>query len=160
MRLLRIAAYVLGGLIAVLVLLAVGLILVGEFWPEVFEGAPPPVAAGVPFDPNHAAAGSASFDTVIRRRFPPGTGEQMLRQVLIGQGFKQDPGFPPSCVGHSGQTVKDGDGMMECPAEDPSRTLFYYWGLFPCSNVLTVDWTADTAGRITNVEGGYEYRCI
>ena len=160
MRLLRIAAYVLGGLIALLVLLAVGLFLVGEFRPEVFEGSPPPVATGVSFDPDHAEAGSANFETVIRRRFPPGTSEQSLRQVLIGQRFKQDPGFPPACVGHSGQTVKDGGVMMECPAEDPSRTLFYYWGGFPCSNVLIVDWSADSAARIIKAEGNYEYRCI
>jgi len=123
--------YGLGGAVALVVLAIVAFIAVGTFWPEVIEGAPPTIAAGIDFSDERAA--DAAFDARLRRRFPPGTAEAVMRAELQTEGFAPEGG---------------------------PRSWSYTWGMFPFGKWLNATWSVDTHARITEATGSYSYRCV
>jgi hypothetical protein len=89
------------------------------------------------------------FNTILRRRFPPGTPESLLRESLIAQGFTVDATSIATCTPKGCRDL-----------EPPRDFLSFAWGPMPCSNVLTVEWSADAAKKITHIEGGHYYACL
>jgi hypothetical protein len=63
-----------------------------------------------------------------------------------------------------GQEAPIGKLVIECPAWDsnwnPRNYLAYGWGGPPCGNELSVKWSADKSGKITHLEGFYDYTCL
>jgi hypothetical protein len=145
-----------------LAIIAIGaLVAVATLWPALIWGAPPEIAAGITFDPKRPDPATAQFTAVLHERFPPGTLEAALRAALLAQGFRYDE--PPICYGHEGQTIHDSSGgFVGCPGLD-NRSLRYEWGrnvMSLCSNHLDTKWAVDAQGRITSINGWYEYVCM
>lgn len=140
----RIAAYAAIGLLGGIALLVIGVVVVGEFWPEILTGVPPKIARGIDFGVDRRA--DAEFDARIRKVFPAGTTESKLKADLAMEGFA--PGYPGSPCGENNEQCR---GL---------RQMYYVWGMFPCGNELFVTWTADNKGTVSKVTGSYQYVCV
>ncbi|HXC55053.1 MAG TPA: hypothetical protein VNU97_07145 [Rhizomicrobium sp.] len=125
---------------------------------------PPPMADGIKCDNwRNCSQANAAFTEVLRRRFPLGTPENVLRSTLLAQGFRTLPVSITACLPR-GQEAPIGKLVIECPAWDfnwnPRDYLAYGWGGPPCGTDLSVKWSADKSGKITHLEGYYDYTCL
>jgi hypothetical protein len=102
---------------------------------------------------------SEKFTLVLRKRFPLGSNEQLMRAALRSDGFEDRKPPPTNCV-HPGDPVPIGVVVTPCPTHDWRRALDYYWGALPCGNQLTVLWDADRRGKITELDGYYGQTCL
>jgi hypothetical protein len=120
---------------------------------------PPAIAEGqiTEDDWEHQNVAGQKLTDVLKRRFPIGTTEAVMKSTLLGQGFKLPAPPPRDCV-PPGQIVTI--GHMGCPTYDVNKILLYHWGLIPCGETVTVEWTVDDSGGITSVRGGYYGVCL
>lgn len=124
---------------------------------------PPPIAGGIGCD-NVRTCGEANraFTQRLNRRFPPGTSVASLRSELTTEGFQPLPAAIKDCL-PPGEPAPIGKLVIECPAWnlawDPRNELVYGWGVLPCGRSLSVRWDADRQGRVTRIEGYYDYTC-
>ena len=124
----------------------------------------PPIASGIYcFDPLHCGEASRALTHILLRRFPLGTHEDVLRSALTAQGFRSLPSSISACVPR-GKVPPIGIFAIDCPAWDPEwnprNYLAYGWGWHVCGHGVNVMWSSDKAGRITHLEGHYDYTCL
>lgn len=151
--------------IGLIVLLIVGLLLAGlggaayvvfSGWPH---DNPPSIARGVITNADwlHWDRGSTKFSTVLVQRFPLGTSESDLRTALSKQGFKPAWRCPGGPYVHK---LPNGDSESCTEPWNPDQSLVYSWGGLPCTETLSVWWSADRKGRIAHIEGHYGGACL
>ena len=143
---------------------ALGLIVTTCFARGLPHTSPPPIAENVKCENwRNCREASYAFTQILRKRFPFGTHDRVLRTALLDQGFSGLPASITSCLPH-GQEAPVGKMVIECPAWDPSwnpeNYLAYGWGVAPCGSQLSVKWSADKKGKITHLEGYYDYTCL
>jgi hypothetical protein len=125
---------------------------------------PPPIADGIKCDSwRNCGEASRAFANILHRRFPLGTHEDVLRSALYAQGFHPLPSSIATCL-PPGREAPVGKLVIECPAWDlswnPRNDLVYGWGGPPCGSELSVKWSSDKNGKITHLEGNYDYACL
>jgi hypothetical protein len=131
----------------------------------IFNPGPPPIAQGVITreDWPHFAAAGKKLTEALQSNFPVGSGEDVLKSTLAGQGFRPVDPVPSNCV-PPGQQVPIGVVHYRCPTpeqeEKRKRTLVYKWGGGVCSESITVMWSSDERGALAHVEGGYYGACL
>jgi hypothetical protein len=132
---------------------------------EIFNSGPPPIADGVitKEDWPHFAATSKKMTEVLQSKFPVGSREDVLKSILVGQGFRPADAVPSNCV-PPGQQVPVGVVYYQCltpeQEERRKRTLAYKWGGGVCTESISVMWSSDERGALTRVEGGYYGACL
>ena len=125
---------------------------------------PPPIAGNIDCnDWRNCGPASRKFDDIVARRFPLGTPQQTLEAALLEQNFGRDPNMPKTCT-PAGANAGIGVLTVTCPDWDahwdPKNELVYHWGRFPCGSTAGVRWSADRAGRLTHIEGYFDYACL
>jgi hypothetical protein len=131
----------------------------------IFNSGPPPIVQGViaKEDWPHFAAASKKLTEVLKSKFPVGSRQDVLKSILVGQGFRPPDPVPSNCV-PSGQQVPVGVVYYRCltpeQEERRKRTLVYKWGGGVCMESLSVTWSSDDQGALTHVEGGYYGACL
>lgn len=132
---------------------------------EIFNPGPPPIAQGVitKEDWPHFAAASKKLTEILQSKFPVGFREDVLKSILLGQGFRPADPVPSNCV-PPGQQVPVGVLYYQCltreQEERRKRTLEYRWGGGVCMQSISVIWSSDEQGALTHVEGGYYGACL
>lgn len=123
----------------------------------------PPILGQVECDNHDCEKHGDEFRTILSNRFAVGTSAVAMEQILTRQGFEHSDFQPTKCV-RSGDEVRDGEGYVGCPAWDqnwnPRNELLYSWGVFPCGNVVGLQWSEDGSGRIKHLESYYHYGCL
>jgi hypothetical protein len=101
---------------------------------------PPAIAAGIRCDraevPGDCAEADRAFNRAVRKHFPIGSDEDRLKQELIAEGFTQGPG-PLGLPSNS--LIDSACGRLS----------------LICLKLLSVEWTSDSQGRITSIQGHY-----
>ena len=132
---------------------------------EMVNSGPPPIAQGVitKEDWPHFAAASKKLAEVLQSKFPVGSREDVLKSILVGQGFRPADPLPTNCV-PPGQQVPVGAVYYLCltpeQEERRKRTLVYKWGGVVCTESISVMWSSDEHGALTHIEGGYYGACL
>ncbi len=106
------------------------------FHPLIDNRRPPPLVRGF-YEPWRAEneATREQLQALMKRNFPEGTTEAVLRKTLKAQGFK--------------------------PVRDHSvKALEYVWGGLNCQQVITVSWTADAEGKLSHTDIAHGVRCM
>jgi hypothetical protein len=128
-----------------------------HFWP-------PPILGDIRCD-DWRGCGNASraFTSVLRNNFPVGTRGDVLQAELLKQGFHHLPSSITKCLPR-GELAPIGVKYVQCPAWDanwnPRNDLVYGWGWFPCGSQVGVAWSEDRNGKISHIEGYYDYTCL
>lgn len=145
-----------GGTIIVLALLV---------QPLVSNTHPPPIAEDQLVVANRGKdEASHNLSSMLQRRFPAGSSENVLISTLSTQGFK-----PYLLAPNQGRCLPvyeprvDPDNhimRMRCDAYDPGRTYKYSWGGGICDSSIIVWWTADERGNILKAAGAYDSVCL
>jgi hypothetical protein len=132
---------------------------------EMVNSGPPPIARGVITKedwPDFAAA-SKKFTGVLQSKFPIGSREDVLKSILLGQGFRPADPLPSNCV-PPGQQVTVGAVYYQCLTPDQEeirkRTLVYKWGGGVCTESISVMWSSDEHGALSHIDGGYYGACL
>jgi hypothetical protein len=125
---------------------------------------PPPISDGIRCaDWKNCSEASRAFADILHRRFPLGTHEDVLKSRLSAQGFRPLPLSITNCLPPT-REAPIGKLVIECPSWDlnwnPRNELVYGWGGPPCGSELSVKWSADKSGKITHLEGAYDYTCL
>lgn len=152
------------GLVAVIALSPTARFMAGALMGAVLDPGPPPIAGDIRCaDWRTCAPADRRFNAVLLRRFPIGSSAQGLESALLAEGFHHlEPSFA-NCMPHG---TKPGVGVpfIECPTWDenwdPRNDLSYRWGKIPCGSAVIVRWSADRSGRLTHIEGGFDYVCL
>jgi hypothetical protein len=140
--------------------LVMGILIAGLFNPG-----PPPIVQGVitKEDWPHFEAASRKLTEVLQSKFPVGSREDILKSILLGQGFRPMRPPPSNCI-PPGQQVPVGVAFYQCltpeQEEKRRRMLVYEWGGGVCIESITVVWSSDELGALTHVEGGYYGACL
>ena len=125
----------------------------------------PPIAQGVitKEDWPHFEAASRKLTEVLQSKFPVGSREDILKSILLDQGFRPIVPPPSNCI-PPGQQVPVGVVFHQCLTPDQEekrkRTLVYKWGGGVCIDSISVIWSSDELGALTYVEGGYYGACL
>ncbi len=125
---------------------------------------PPKIADGISCeDWRGCGAADRAINATLSRRFPLGSPSYVLDSELSDQGFRRDGIAFKTC--HAPDAPSPiGIAVIDCPSWDPHwnprNRLAYHWGHIPCGNTLSVMWSADPAGRLTHIEGGFDYACL
>ena len=126
---------------------------------------PPPIAQGAitKEDWPHFEAASRKLTEVLQSKFPVGSREDILKSILLDQGFRPIVPPPSNCI-PPGQQVPVGVVFHQCltpeQEEKRKRTLVYKWGGGVCIDSISVIWSSDELGALTYVEGGYYGACL
>jgi len=81
---------------------------------------PPPIAGDVKCeDWRNCSKANYAFTQILREQFPLGTHENVLRAVLLRQGFSSLPASITACLPR-GHEASIGTMVIECPAWDPN----------------------------------------
>jgi hypothetical protein len=96
---------------------------------------------------------------VLRQKFPVGTNEAVLRATLHHQGFKSLAPPPVKCWPRD-QPAPVGQVVFPCPLHDPNMMLEYQWSNFPCGDTITIWWTTEDNGAITQIGGYHGHGCL
>jgi hypothetical protein len=133
--------------------------------PLLNNSGPPPIAQGVitKEDRLHFQAAGKKFTETLQSRFPIGSREDVLKSILLGQGFRSAKSPPPNCI-PLGQPVPVGVVFYRCPTpqeeEQRKRTLVYEWTNGICGQTLFVIWSSNELGALTDVRGHYSGACL
>jgi hypothetical protein len=119
---------------------------------------PPPIAEGQ-INGNNSREVSRKLTAVLERRFPNGTPESELKSVLLEQGFYSLPPRPAFCPPY-GQAAPNPTCLSADEDEKRKRTLNYKWSDGVCSHSVSIVWSADVRGEITDVQGNYSVGCL
>ena len=148
----------------VLAVLFVSIVGFALYWNFGTHFHPPPIAAGICRDWSKCEDPGAAFDAILRHRFPPGTPESLLRSTLMAQGFANFDNPDVSTCQQKDRAPSSLGTVLDCPDWDPHwdphNRLTFGWGDMACSDVLTVQWSADAAKNITHIAGGHYYVCL
>ncbi len=126
---------------------------------------PPPIAQGVitKEDWPHFAAASKKLTEVLQSKFPVGAREDVLKSILVGQGFRPADPLPSNCL-PPGKRVSTGVVYYHCltpeQEERRKRMLVYKWGGVVCTESISVMWSSDEHGALTHIEGDYYGACL
>jgi hypothetical protein len=126
---------------------------------------PPPIAQGVitKEDWPHFETASKKLTETLQSKFPVGSREEVLKSILLGQGFRSVEPPPSNCI-PPGQDVPVGVIFYRCltpeQEEQRRRTLVYKWGGGICTEFIHVIWSRDELGTLTHVEGRYYGACL
>lgn len=126
---------------------------------------PPPIAQGVitKEDWPHFEAASRKWTKVLQSKFPVGSREDILKSILLDQGFRPIEPPPSNCI-PPGQQVPLRVAFQRCltpeQEEKRKRTLEYKWGGGVCTESVSVIWSSDELGALTHVQGGYHGACL
>jgi hypothetical protein len=156
--------------LAILALLAVvfsptARLVMGILIAGLLNSGPPPIAQGVitKEDWPHFEAASRKLTEVLQSKFPVGSREDILKSILLDQGFRPIVPPPSNCI-PPGQQVPVGVVFHQCLTPDQEekrkRTLVYKWGGGVCIDSISVIWSSDELGALTYVEGGYYGACL
>jgi hypothetical protein len=132
---------------------------------EIVNPGPPPMAEGVitKEDWPRFAVASKKLTEVLQSKFAVGSREDVLKSILVGQGFRPTDPIPSTCV-PPGQQVPVGVVYYQCltPEQEETRkkTLVYEWGGGVCTESISVMWSSDEHGALTHIEGGYYGACL
>jgi hypothetical protein len=126
-------------------------------------GRPPAIARAEMTDQDWTRTDAGrKFTAVLARKFPEGTKENALISGLVAQGFRFPEPPPDNCI-PPGQPPPIGVVYYGCLTEEQEkvrqRTLVYEWGLIVCVDRVSVRWSADDHGGITNVEATHRQIC-
>ena len=159
-RTIRIGAGVLGGVALAAGALVVlfgrqdALLLAGILWqPLLSNTQPPPMFADQP-----AGLSVVDLGDVLHKKFPLGTDAGAVRAALRSQGFKPPP--PPVACWPRGKPPPSGQVVVPCPEHDPSKTLEYHWGRFPCGDTIVVWWSSGKRDELTDIGGYHGHGCL
>jgi hypothetical protein len=103
--------------------------------------------------------GDSDLSSYLEQKFPAGTAEDVVRMTLLNQGFKSPDPPPVDCL-PQGEVAPVGRVIFPCPLHDPSKTLEYRWGRFPCGDTIIVWWSTGDSGGGTRVGGGHGHACL
>jgi hypothetical protein len=140
--------------------LVMGILIAGLLY-----NSPPPIAQGVitKEDWPHFEAASRKLTKVLQSKFPVGSREDILKSILLGQGFRPIEPPPSNCI-RPGQQVPLRVVFQWCltpeQEEKRKRTLEYKWGGGVCTESVSVIWSSDELGALTHVQGGYHGACL
>ena len=129
------------------------------------DSRPPPIAQGVitKEDWPHFEAASRKMTEVLQSKFPVGSRVDILKSILLDQGFRPIKPPPSNCIAPA-QQVPVGVVFRRCltpeQEEKRKRTLVYEWGGGVCIESISVIWSSDELGALTHVEGGYYGACL
>ncbi len=129
------------------------------------DSRPPPIAQGAitKEDWPHFEAASRKLTEILQSKFPVGSREDILKSILLDQGFRPIEPPPSNCI-PPGQQVPVGVVFYQClnpeQEEKRKRTLAYKWGGGVCIESISVVWSSDELGALTHVEGGYYGACL
>jgi hypothetical protein len=126
-------------------------------------GRPPAIARAEMTDQDWTRDAGRKFTAVLARKFSEGTKENTLISVLVAQGFRSPEPPPDNCI-PPGQRPPARVVFYGCLTEKQEkvrqRTLVYEWGGFICVDRVSVRWSADDHGGITNIQGTYRQICL
>ena len=129
----------------VLVLSAVAFVVLNPIgaaavWLELtgYPTEPPPIAEGqiTKDDWPGGEPANTKLTTLLRKRFPVGSDPSWLRAVMKGQGF----------------SLEHVDLGM--------HSSTFAWGNAVCGQWMSVSWTEDDRGRISDIHGNYSTACL